>query len=293
MPIVSVIIPTFNRAALLRRAISSVFLQTWQDLELIVVDDASTDDTAQLLQDCRDSRLVMLRHAGNRGAPSARNTGLDKANGRYVAFLDSDDEWLPEKLSRQIQLIEVCGESVGLVYTRFLKIGWPRQPEFKAIRGDASNEILLRNFVGTTSTPLIRRSCLERSGGFDLSLQSCQDWDLWIRLARICHFDCLPEVLVHYHHQAQSISMNRAAAAAGHRRIEAKYASTIRSLSSAERGRHHINMAENYYWARAFGPSLAQLGLALRHDPRLIRRVIDLHLLRRLRKRLPMARSKG
>ena len=101
-PVVSVIIPTYNRAHLIGRAIRSVLDQTYQDWELIVVDDASTDDIPGIVKGFTDGRVKYIRHDENKGAAAARNTGIQAARGAYIAFLDSDDEWLPEKLERQV-----------------------------------------------------------------------------------------------------------------------------------------------------------------------------------------------
>lgn len=106
MPEVSVIIPTHNRQRLVSRAVRSVLNQTYEDLECIVVDDASSDGTPQVIQTIEDERLVYLRHDRNRGASGARNTGIRAAKSSLIAFLDDDDEWLPEKLVKQVPLLK-------------------------------------------------------------------------------------------------------------------------------------------------------------------------------------------
>src|SRR4030043_1337098 len=103
-PTVSVIIPTYNRAHLVGRSIRSVLNQTYQDLEVIVVDDGSKDNTAEIVRGITDPRIVFLKHEKNRGVSAARNTGLKAARGKYIAFQDSDDEWLPQKLEKQLEL---------------------------------------------------------------------------------------------------------------------------------------------------------------------------------------------
>src|SRR5688500_9781977 len=119
-PIVSVVIPTYNRAHLIRRAIDSVVAQTFADWELIVVDDASKDDAEGVVRSYGDSRMRYVRHDVNKGASAARNTGLYAAHGEFVAFLDSDDEWLPEKLASQVELFRANPggfASLGVVLT--------------------------------------------------------------------------------------------------------------------------------------------------------------------------------
>ena len=101
-PDISVVIPAYNRATTIARALNSVLAQTFQDLEVIVVDDGSTDHTSEVIQQIGDARVEIIRHTRNQGAAEARNTGMKAAGGKYIAWLDSDDEWLPDKL--QVQL---------------------------------------------------------------------------------------------------------------------------------------------------------------------------------------------
>ena len=117
-PTGSVIIPTYNRARMVDRAIQSVLSQTYQDFEIIVVDDASTDNTQEVVKECmfRDKRVRYIKHEKNKGGSAARNTGIKNEHGEYVGFLDSDDEWLPTKLEKQIELFRKRCNSVGAVY---------------------------------------------------------------------------------------------------------------------------------------------------------------------------------
>ncbi|MGB9587486.1 MAG: glycosyltransferase family 2 protein, partial [Armatimonadota bacterium] len=121
MPTVSVVIPTYNRALLVERAIRSVLGQTYTDFEVIVVDDGSTDDTKRILADLahEDPRVRWFHHSENRGAQAARNTGCRAAEGEYIAFLDSDNEWLSNKLHLQMELLKEHGEYIGVVYCGF------------------------------------------------------------------------------------------------------------------------------------------------------------------------------
>lgn len=213
-PIVSIVIPAYNRASLLCRAIGSVLAQSFTDFELIVVDDASTDNTEEVVRGFGDPRIRYLRHEENRGGSAARNTGIKAAQGRYIAFQDSDDEWLIEKLEKQVSLLESCDESVGVVYSGMLR--WDGQsavyfpPAKVAMReGDISSQILDRSFIGTP-TLLIRRECLERIGGFDERLPRFQDWEMVIRLALTTHFRLVDEPLVIAYDTTGSITRNKA-----------------------------------------------------------------------------------
>jgi len=194
MPKVSVIIPTYNRALLIRRAIASVLRQTYQDFEIIVIDDCSDDNTHVMVENFKDKRIRYIKHLENKGSAAARNTGIKIAQGEYIAFQDSDDEWLPEKLERQMNVFNNAPPEVGVVYTRFKKIKnnkrsylafyWVAQKE-----GDIHNNLLNGNYI-TTSTTVIKRECFDKTGMFDESLPRFQDWELWLRISRYYHFKC-------------------------------------------------------------------------------------------------------
>ena len=120
-PTVSVIIPTYNRAKLLPRAIKSVLNQTFKDFEVIIVDDGSTDNTEEVINEFQkhNKRIKYIRHEKNKGAAAARNTGIKIAQGEYIAFQDSDDEWLPNKLEKQMEIFESAPAEIGVVYTDY------------------------------------------------------------------------------------------------------------------------------------------------------------------------------
>ena len=123
-PTVSVIIPTYNRAHLIDRSIQSVLNQTYQDFELIVVDDRSTDNTEDIIRQFRekDKRIKYIKHDKNKGGSAARNTRIKNSVGKYIVFQDSDDEWFPEKLEKQMKIFETASLEVGVVYTGFWRI---------------------------------------------------------------------------------------------------------------------------------------------------------------------------
>ena len=195
---VSVIIPVFNRPEAVRRAIDSVLTQTCQDFEIIVVDDASTDATPAVVAAFTDPRVRLFRHERNRGGSAARNTGIRASSAPYVAFLDSDDEWLPTKLERQLAVFEGATDEVGLVYA-----GVERVYEDGVVSRDVprsgqnlTRTLLLENVIGETSVGMVRRSVLDQTGVFDESLPSCQDLDLWLRICERFHAVPVSEVLV-------------------------------------------------------------------------------------------------
>ena len=114
--LVSTIIPTHNRSKMLNRSINSVLNQTYSAIECIVIDDGSTDNTVDVIETQKDDRLIYVSHKSNRGASAARNTGIRHSNGEYISFLDDDDEWLPTKLEKQVELLTNLPNKIGMVY---------------------------------------------------------------------------------------------------------------------------------------------------------------------------------
>jgi len=211
MPKVSVIIPTYNRASLLKQAIQSVLNQTYQNFEIIVIDDASTDNTKKTIQSFDSKKITYICHEKNKGGSAARNTGIKLAKGEYMAFLDSDDEWLPKKLFKQLELFAKSSQGVGVVYTGFTKIDNIKNISKSVMpkkHGRIYHLLLLKNYVGTTSTPLLKRECIEKVGLFDENLPSAQDWDMWIRISKYFNFKYIPKPLVKYNIHQLTISKN-------------------------------------------------------------------------------------
>lgn len=211
----SVVIPTHNRAETIERAIRSVLVQDVESLEVIVVDDASTDDTEHVIKALNDQRVRYIRHATNRGAPAARNTGIAAASGNLIAFQDSDDEWMPGKLAKQLQLFEADGGEVYIVYCGFLRQSpkariYIPEPWVTCRQGNILQQLLRSNFV-STQTMVIRRECFKQSGVFDERMPRYQDWELAIRLAKQYPFHLVDEPLVIVHETPGNISSDDAA----------------------------------------------------------------------------------
>ena len=244
-PLVSIIVPTFNRAQLVKEAISSVLNQTYRNFEIIVIDDNSTDNTAELISKINDGRIYYFRLKKNQGAPAARNLGLKKASGQLIAFLDSDDQWVSKKLEKQIALFE-REQQIGLVYTgiKFINSQFERILVPK-VRGDISKSILKKNYVGPTSSVVIKKALIDEVGGFDVTLPSCQDWDLFIRIGQVCEIDYIAEPLVlYFEHEGTRISTNPKAVVTGHLKIHSKYRQHIKALSMKEKQKHFLNMGK-------------------------------------------------
>jgi GT2 family glycosyltransferase len=197
-PLVSVVIPTFNRCHLVQQALDSVLAQTFNDLEIIVVDDGSTDGTDQALTQYGDRIRYVWQE--NQGESAARNHGIALAKGRYIAFLDSDDLWRPDKLTRQIALLERSAD-IGLVFCQAQMIderGWvipgpPIGAESEHVRPDFEN-LCRRNFIAP-STVVMRRTLLDATGGFDETIRYGEDWDLWLRCALVSQLQGVHEPL--------------------------------------------------------------------------------------------------
>jgi glycosyltransferase involved in cell wall biosynthesis len=209
-PKVSVIIPTYNRAHVIRRALHSVLRQTYENLEVIVVDDASTDNTVDVVASIHDERIVFLQQKNRRGAAVARNIGIQAATGDFVAFQDSDDEWLSEKIEKQMAMMLSANVSIGLVYTGFLRFENKTATYFpsknvKMKSGRILGSLLIGNFV-TTQSVVVRKDCLTQVGLFDEQLPRLQDWELFIRLAGLYEFTCIDEPLLIVFHTPQSIT---------------------------------------------------------------------------------------
>lgn len=205
-PSVSVILPTYNRANLLARSIHSVLSQTYRDLELVVVDDCSSDGTEQELSKISDPRLRVIQQPINLGPSAARNRGIGASLGQYIAFQDSDVAWYPEKLMKQIELLErrdENGEYSAVCYSRFVFSSRNRQTVMPSDpKSTLSGRIYEKLLCGNTmDTPAIvfRREVLDVVGNFDESLANLEDWDLALRLSQNYSISFLDEVtLVSY-----------------------------------------------------------------------------------------------
>lgn len=212
MSFFSVLIPSYDRPDLLARLLESIRRQTFRDFDVTVVDDASAEREAYRLVVSRFSREIHLRYVRSeehRGAQFSRNLGLAESTGEFVAFVDDDDEWLPTKLERQAALILGVPARVGLVYAWADAMGADGavSHRYRAVhRGEVLARLIDDCFI-PSPTVVVRREAFGRTGGFDESLPSCQDWDMWTRIAAAGYgFDVVEEVLaLHHKHGRASI----------------------------------------------------------------------------------------
>lgn len=213
---ITVVLPTYNRAGLLPDAIRSVLGQTRGDFELLVVDDASTDDTAAVVEGFArlDARVRLLRQPENRGISAALNRALAEARGEFVGRVDSDDAWLPEFLEATSAVLE-ANATAGVAYAigeAMDRQGRPLPALLHARRGgpmprpdDALGSLLLGDFTCNIAI-LARRPCFTRAGGYDETLVANEDWDVWLRIARDTRFVFVDRVLARYRLHAGNIT---------------------------------------------------------------------------------------
>ncbi|TLN05302.1 glycosyltransferase family 2 protein [bacterium] len=201
--LVTVIIPVFNRREMLVRAVRSALDQTHSNLEVVVVDDGSTDDIESGMNELDDRRITYIRHDRNRGTPAARNTGIRNAHGEYVGFLDSDDEWFKNKLERQLSDLAERGDRYQITYHALdaiddLSLKIVDSSKFTG-EGDILRGALRECCIGLMQM-LIRREDIVRMGEFDERFWSHDDWDMLIRLSRHFQFGYVDKILARYHH---------------------------------------------------------------------------------------------
>ena len=189
--LISVVIITYKRPiSILKRAINSALDQDYENFEIIVVNDCpedveGTQEIEQLINSYRNDKLSLVNHDENRGANAARNTGIKMSKGKYIAFLDDDDEWISKKLRTQHDAIKKS-DRYGIAYSGFTRVikgeHIPNYPKSNNEEMDSIKRILEDNFVGPTSFSLVSRQAIEKVGTFDEKMKVCQEYDLWIRI---------------------------------------------------------------------------------------------------------------
>ena len=223
-PLISVIIPAYNAEIFIRRALDSILAQTYTNIEILVVDDGSQDRTAEIVESFveKDSRVTLLKQK-NAGVATARNLAIEKSNGEYIAPIDADDIWYPQKLEKQAQCILEADQSIGLVYAWSVRIDEDDVivgtidveycQDFYSVEGTVYPALVYANFIGNASVPLIRRTCFEQVGGYNCKLkadnaQGCEDWDIYLRVAEHYKFRVVREFLIGYRQLRVSMSRN-------------------------------------------------------------------------------------
>ncbi len=208
MPTISVVIPAYNAEKTILETIESVRQQTFTDFELIVIDDGSSDHTAELINAIADDRLRLFSYE-NGGLSIARNRGIDRASGEFIAFLDADDLWTPDKLELQLEALQKHPDAGGAYsWTIHMSQDGKMINDGGSVHfeGNVYSELLVSNFLTNGSNPLIRRTAIESVSGFDPALASAEDWEYWLRLAAQWSFVRVPKRQIFYRHSSTSMS---------------------------------------------------------------------------------------
>ena len=280
-PLVSVVVPAFNAASTIEETLRSALQQSLKEIEVIVVDDGSTDETAAIVEAmaASDPRLRLLRQA-NSGVAAARNTAIAAAAGTYIAPLDADDLWYADKLKAQVARVQAGGDQMGMVYSwpvtidsQSRVIGWSF-PCFT--EGDARLQLRYVNLIGCASVPLIRRSALRIVGNYDESLreadaQGCEDWDLSLRIAARYDVGVAPGHSIGYRQASGSMSMDTGAMYRSYRLVMDRLRSEIPHVSSDvdrwSEAHFAAYLATQSYRSGHVWDAIRWVGLALRKDP--------------------------
>jgi glycosyltransferase involved in cell wall biosynthesis len=270
-PRVSVVLPTLNRGALLERAVRSALGQTVRDLEVIVVDDGSTDDTPATLRRmvAADDRLRVVRSRVPGGAAAARNRGITLARGEWVGFLDDDDAWLPQKLERQLA-VAASDTDAGLVYCPYLyddgRGSLTVRNAWDPDRPPGYRKMLFRRLIVAVPTALVRRRLLVEVGLFDPDLPTLEEWDLFVRLAFRTRFAWTPEPLVVVHATEGSLSTRTDLYVTAVRRILGKF-EAMEGVGREELAHVHYNAGHHLVARGARAAGLRSLLRAMRIHP--------------------------
>jgi glycosyltransferase involved in cell wall biosynthesis len=278
MPKVSVIIPTYNYKQFIQKAIDSVLTQTYKDVEIIVVDDGSTDNTRDIIES-KYAHKVAYIYQDNKGASAARNKGIALSHGEYLVFLDADDYFLSSSIEERLTILE-DNKSIGWVYSRWqyvdiegniLEDAFHNAPFAykKRLRGNIFMDMLSGTLINTSSV-LLRRSCAEDTGGFDDRLSAFQDYDFWLRVSHRHQVEYLDKVLVYITAHKESISFTQPpypARAIINKKIEENYRNYLPELGITWR---KIKASEFNYSGNSFLEN-GNLNQALREFKRSIR----------------------
>ncbi|WP_080146737.1 glycosyltransferase family 2 protein [Marinilactibacillus piezotolerans] len=244
-PLVTAVITTYKRnQQTLDRAIKSVVHQTYKNIELIIVDDNGKESTfsqmtSKLVSGYKDQfNIKHIVNPFNMGVQKSRNNGIENANGEYIAFLDDDDEWLTNKIARQLTpFFDPSFKDLGLVYCWYNELIEMTDGTIKKVQRELPDfqnekvlvELLRTNYIGSTSFPLIKRTAIEKVGYFDESLEASQDYDMWVRVAKEYSVTCVKEPLVNYYkHQGERITGNPQKKANAEKKFLEKYYSDIK-----------------------------------------------------------------
>ncbi|TDX42928.1 glycosyl transferase family 2 [Halanaerobium congolense] len=258
-PLVSVVIPTYKRPDMLGRAIDSVLNQTYDNIEIVVVDDNDEDseyrkETEEFMDKYADNdNLVYLKHTENKGGSAARNTGIKTSEGEYIAFLDDDDIWVNTKLKKQIEVFK-NNNNLGLVYCRMYSFKNNtgevyHKKKIKLVNGSIYTDMLEMNYIGTP-TALVKKICFQKVGLFDIELLSRQDHDMFLRISKNYDIDYVDEFLVKFSSHDNKISRNINSKEKGWKIFLSKWENELNEFPKEKKklyDNYYFEMAKLYY----------------------------------------------
>jgi glycosyltransferase involved in cell wall biosynthesis len=210
MPLISVIIPVYNGEKTIKETLDSVLKQTFQDFELIIINDGSQDATVEIVEGIQEPRIKLYSYS-NAGQAASRNRGISHAVGEFIAFLDADDLWTADKLEAQLKALQANPEAaVAYSWTDYIDESnqFLRRGSYISVTGDVYKNLLVVNFLENGSNPLIRAQALAEVGYFDEALPPAEDWDMWLRLAARYQFVAVPSPQILYRQSSHSMSSN-------------------------------------------------------------------------------------
>jgi glycosyltransferase involved in cell wall biosynthesis len=272
MPKVSVIIPTYNRVEYIARAIDSVLNQTYQDFEIIVIDDGSTDQTKEKLIPYKDKIKYVYQENG--GISEARNRGIQESTGKYLAFLDSDDWWLSEKLAEQVNILDTH-PTVGIVYSRMPIINEKGETigmKPSGVSGKNFKELIEVWGDLPTSTVMTRKECFDKTGLFDKFLPPMEDIDMWLRISRFYDlYEIEGKILACYFRHDTQVTANPIKVYEGlikiYKKILNNYDDVPRQILLKRIVEKHYLVSRVYYNQQMYTASLKNLWKAISQDP--------------------------
>jgi glycosyltransferase involved in cell wall biosynthesis len=246
---ISVVIPTHNRDELLKKALKSIQDQTHQNFEVIVIDDVGNLSTKNLVEQLNDNRFTYIHNNQHQGAPYSRNLGIKMAKGKYIAFLDDDDEFMPNKLEEVNKHIVQNPETDVFYHQAIINmikenIGYKSKPQFYNDQGELYKALLIKNIIGGTSMVIAKKESLIKVGLFDVRLGSLQDYELWLRLAKKGYkFKLIEQALTKYNYRTmnQYISKDIQSNLKSMQIITNKYIDDISSLS-----KHNLKLRDDW-----------------------------------------------
>lgn len=279
---VSVVIPAYNAAGTVGAALRSALEQTYARIEVLVIDDGATDETSAVVSSfvASDSRVRLIQQR-NAGVGAARNTGIRMARGAYIAPLDADDTWEPEKLERQIERMEALGDGCGMVYCGSNIVDanhrWLSSAPLYVMEGRLHRALILQNFVGNASVPLFRTAALQEVGPYlerseQGGVQGCEDWDLAIRVAERFEIGAVREHLVNYRQMDSAMTLNHRGMARSYaalmKRARARNTDVPETVFRRSAGRFYSYLAKRCYRWSDYAGCVSCFLQAIRADPR-------------------------